>query len=133
MAAPALAPVALPTGLPAPEPVPVPTGSASVVLADDAIGAIGAPVVFPIDLPARLESLERSLILQALQQTGFNRTAAAPLLGLSFRQLRYRIQQLGIRGDGREEAGEALDAADGIEGTEISGCTDPLATGRHDG
>lgn len=134
VAAPALAPVALPTGLPAaPEPVPVPTASASVVLADDAIGAIGAPVVFPIDLPARLESLERSLILQALQQTGFNRTAAAPLLGLSFRQLRYRIQQLGIRGDGREEAGEALDAADGIEGTEISGCTDPLATGRHDG
>ncbi|MBP0622867.1 sigma-54-dependent transcriptional regulator [Cupriavidus consociatus] len=61
-------------------------------------------VVFPIDLPARLEAVERELILQALAQTNFNRTAAAPLLGLNLRQLRYRIQQLGIR--------EAMDAAD---------------------
>ncbi|MNS88995.1 Bacterial regulatory protein, Fis family [compost metagenome] len=48
--------------------------------------------------------MERELILQALAQTNFNRTAAAPLLGLNLRQLRYRIQQLGIR--------EAMDAAD---------------------
>ncbi|WP_059413491.1 sigma-54-dependent transcriptional regulator [Cupriavidus basilensis] len=80
----------------------------------DAAGEAGR-VTFPIDLPGRLEALERDLILQALQQTGFNRTAAAPLLGLSFRQLRYRIQQLGIR-EGREDAaddagGEGLDAA----------------------
>lgn len=65
-------------------------------------------------MPGRLEALERDLILQALQQTGFNRTAAAPLLGLSFRQLRYRIQQLGIRegrddpADGAAETSEAL-------------------------
>lgn len=37
-------------------------------------------VTFPIDLPARLEALERELILRALRQTGFNRTTAAPLL-----------------------------------------------------
>ncbi|NOV27342.1 sigma-54-dependent Fis family transcriptional regulator [Cupriavidus necator] len=61
-------------------------------------------IVFPIDLPARLEAVERELILQALAQTNFNRTAAAPLLGLNLRQLRYRIQQLGIR--------EAMDTAD---------------------
>nr|WP_115704847.1 sigma-54 dependent transcriptional regulator [Cupriavidus taiwanensis] len=61
-------------------------------------------IVFPIDLPARLEAVERELILQALAQTNFNRTAAAPLLGLNLRQLRYRIQQLGIR--------EAMDAGD---------------------
>ncbi|KHK50544.1 Fis family transcriptional regulator [Ralstonia sp. A12] len=54
-------------------------------------------VALPIDLPAYLESVERSVILAALDQTGFNRTAAAKLLGLSFRQLRYRMQQLGIR------------------------------------
>ncbi|WP_296227568.1 sigma-54-dependent transcriptional regulator [Ralstonia sp. UBA689] len=54
-------------------------------------------VSLPIDLPAYLESVERSVILAALDQTGFNRTAAAKLLGLSFRQLRYRMQQLGIR------------------------------------
>ncbi|EHP39175.1 type 4 fimbriae expression regulatory protein PilR [Cupriavidus basilensis OR16] len=77
-------------------------------------GGDAGRATFPIDLPGRLEALERDLILQALQQTGFNRTAAAPLLGLSFRQLRYRIQQLGIRegrddpADGAAEAGEAL-------------------------
>jgi two-component system response regulator PilR (NtrC family) len=75
-----------------------------------------ARVVFPIDLPRRLEALERELILQALQQTGFNRTAAAPLLGLSFRQLRYRIQQLGIRGgrDDRDDRDERDDGEDGM-------------------
>jgi len=61
----------------------------------------GTTISFPIDLPTHLETIERDLIRQALRQTGFNRTAAAPLLGLSFRQLRYRIQQLGIR-DPRE-------------------------------
>jgi two-component system response regulator PilR (NtrC family) len=65
-------------------------------------------IVFPIDLPAKLDAVERELILQALAQTHFNRTAAAPLLGLNLRQLRYRIQQLGIR--------EGMDVADG-EGT----------------
>ncbi|QOT75993.1 sigma-54-dependent transcriptional regulator [Cupriavidus basilensis] len=78
------------------------------------VAADACRATFPIDLPGRLEALERDLILQALQQTGFNRTAAAPLLGLSFRQLRYRIQQLGIRegrddpADGAAETSEAL-------------------------
>ncbi len=36
-------------------------------------------------------------ILAALAKTGFNRTAAAKLLGLTFRTLRYRMQRLGIR------------------------------------
>ncbi|QRQ87839.1 sigma-54-dependent transcriptional regulator [Cupriavidus oxalaticus] len=72
--------------------------------ADDATERACRGIVFPIDLPARLEVVERELILQALAQTNFNRTAAAPLLGLNLRQLRYRIQQLGIR--------EAMDAAD---------------------
>ncbi|WP_439683610.1 sigma 54-interacting transcriptional regulator [Cupriavidus oxalaticus] len=72
--------------------------------ADDATERACRGIVFPIDLPARLEAVERELILQALAQTNFNRTAAAPLLGLNLRQLRYRIQQLGIR--------EAMDAAD---------------------
>jgi len=66
-------------------------------------------VALPIDLPAYLESVERNVILAALDQTGFNRTAAAKLLGLSFRQLRYRMQQLDIR-DPRdiEPAGSGL-------------------------
>ncbi|MGO4328901.1 sigma-54-dependent transcriptional regulator [Cupriavidus sp. 2TAF22] len=80
----------------------------------EAAGEAGR-VTFPIDLPGRLEALERDLILQALQQTGFNRTAAAPLLGLSFRQLRYRIQQLGIR-EGRDDGADAGEMADGVAG-----------------
>jgi len=79
----------------------------------DPLGAALADVVFPIDLPARLEAVERELILRALRQTGFNRTAAAPLLGLNFRQLRYRIQQLGIR-----DEREGRDGREGGEGSE---------------
>lgn len=48
-------------------------------------------------LPAYLDRLEREAILEALAKTGFNRTAAARLLGITFRQLRYRMQRLGIR------------------------------------
>jgi len=43
-----------------------------------------------------LESIERNEIEQALQQTKWNRTASAKLLGMSFRALRYRLKKLGI-------------------------------------
>jgi two-component system response regulator PilR (NtrC family) len=52
-------------------------------------------------LPAYLDQLERQAILQALGKTDFNRTAAARLLGITFRQLRYRMQRLGIKEEGR--------------------------------
>jgi two-component system response regulator PilR (NtrC family) len=52
---------------------------------------------FEVPLPAYLDRLEREAILAALARTGFNRTAAARLLGITFRQLRYRMQRLGIR------------------------------------
>jgi two-component system, NtrC family, response regulator PilR len=57
----------------------------------------------PIDapLPAYLDRLEREAILKALGKTGFNRTAAARLLGITFRQLRYRMQRLGIKDENR--------------------------------
>jgi two-component system response regulator PilR (NtrC family) len=48
-------------------------------------------------LPDYLDALERKAIVEALAKTGFNRTAAAKLLGITFRQLRYRMQRLGIR------------------------------------
>ena len=38
----------------------------------------------------------RQAILDALQQTHFNRTAAAKLLGITFRSLRYRMERLGL-------------------------------------
>ena len=43
-----------------------------------------------------LESQERKLIMQALEETRWNRTAAAERLGLSFRSMRYRLKKLGI-------------------------------------
>jgi len=48
-------------------------------------------------LPEYLDRVERDAILEALAKTEFNRTAAAKLLGITFRQLRYRMQRLGIR------------------------------------
>jgi two-component system response regulator PilR (NtrC family) len=44
----------------------------------------------------RLDDMEREAILRALEQTRYNRTAAAKLLGVTFRALRYRIKKLGI-------------------------------------
>jgi two-component system, NtrC family, response regulator PilR len=43
-----------------------------------------------------LEDIEREAILKALEQTKYNKTAAAKALGMSFRALRYRIKKLGI-------------------------------------
>lgn len=48
-------------------------------------------------LPEYLDRIEREAILEALEKTRFNRTAAAKLLGITFRALRYRMERLGIR------------------------------------
>jgi two-component system response regulator PilR (NtrC family) len=44
-----------------------------------------------------LDRVEKEVILEALEKTRFNRTAAAKLLGITFRALRYRMERLGIR------------------------------------
>jgi two-component system response regulator PilR (NtrC family) len=44
----------------------------------------------------QLEGIERDAIMKALEKTRYNKTAAAKLLGMSFRALRYRIKKLGI-------------------------------------
>ena len=44
-----------------------------------------------------LDRLEREAIIEALGHTRFNRTAAAKLLGITFRALRYRMARLGIQ------------------------------------
>jgi two-component system response regulator PilR (NtrC family) len=54
--------------------------------AEPAAGALGD----------RLETLERDAIVRALEQTRYNKTAAAKLLGMTFRALRYRVKKLGI-------------------------------------
>ncbi|NCF15492.1 MAG: response regulator [Gammaproteobacteria bacterium] len=47
-------------------------------------------------LGEQVEDVQRQAIVDALEKTRYNKTAAAKLLGLSFRQLRYRIKKLGI-------------------------------------
>ncbi len=60
-----------------------------------------APSVRPGPAPAgplgsQLEDMERDAIVKALEQTRYNKTQAAKLLGISFRALRYRIKKLGL-------------------------------------
>ena len=58
---------------------------------------VGEPSLAQIDnLEDYLESVERKLILQALEETRWNRTAAAQRLNLSFRSMRYRLKKLGL-------------------------------------
>jgi two-component system response regulator PilR (NtrC family) len=64
-----------------------PSSLGSHAMAD---GPTGAP------LGDHLEDVEREAILKALEQTRYNKTAAAKMLGMSFRALRYRIKKLGI-------------------------------------
>lgn len=62
----------------------------------NAAAASHAGVDIPADLPAFLDEQERQVLLKALKEANFNRTAAAARLGLNLRQMRYRIQRLGI-------------------------------------
>src|SRR5690606_27221923 len=50
----------------------------------------------PESLPDYLDQIERDTIQRALEKTRYNRTAAARLLGITFRALRYRMQRLGL-------------------------------------
>jgi two-component system, NtrC family, response regulator PilR len=63
-------------------PTPGPTATTSVA-------SNGAP------LGDHLEDIERDAIVKALEKTRYNKTAAAKVLGMSFRALRYRIKKLG--------------------------------------
>jgi len=81
------------------EPLPVD----EAVSATDAAADAGALTVYdivdgiPTSLSAFLDEQERNAIRAALAKTRYNRTAAAQLLGVTFRQLRYRMQRLDIK------------------------------------
>jgi two-component system response regulator PilR (NtrC family) len=55
-----------------------------------------AVVTIGTDLGDQIDDVQRQAIVDALKKTRYNKTAAAKLLGLTFRQLRYRIEKLGI-------------------------------------
>ena len=61
-------------------------------------------VPVPDNLQDYLDRQERNILVKVLEETGFNRTAAATRLGLSLRQIRYRIARLNIATPGGEEA-----------------------------
>jgi two-component system, NtrC family, response regulator PilR len=58
----------------------------------------GTPPLTPGQLPLQeyLDKVEREAITAALEKTRFNKTAAAKVLGITFRALRYRMERLGI-------------------------------------
>jgi two-component system response regulator PilR (NtrC family) len=81
-------------GLIAPEHIrlratPRPSGAESVT-------PVAAAIPGSTALGSQLESIERDAIIKALEKTRYNKTAAAKLLGMSFRALRYRVKKLGI-------------------------------------
>ena len=57
---------------------------------------VGGVTVSDGALDEQVEHIERDAILKALEQTRYNKTAAARVLGITFRALRYRIKKLGI-------------------------------------
>lgn len=75
--------------------------SGTISESDLALRAAAAPATDSVAAPAtdlgdQIEDVQRQAIIDALQKTRYNKTAAAKLLGLTFRQLRYRIKKLGI-------------------------------------
>jgi two-component system response regulator PilR (NtrC family) len=90
--------------MPTEAPVPSPAPAAPVTQPPSTLSAAhpappSAPSgtdELPNNLPDYLAQVERDIILRALNQTQFNRTQAATLLGISVRQLRYQMQKLEI-------------------------------------
>ncbi len=64
------------------------------------------PPSLPCDLAAWLAEQERLMLVRALGETGFNRTAAAARLGLNLRQMRYRMARLGITAPSGEDSAD---------------------------
>ncbi|MFC5496144.1 sigma-54-dependent transcriptional regulator [Caenimonas terrae] len=82
----------------------VPPAAPAASAPEPAAARPAAPAnVMPGDLQAYLDQQEREILVKALQESGFNRTAAAQRLGLSLRQIRYRIARLAIAAPGGDE------------------------------
>jgi two-component system response regulator PilR (NtrC family) len=72
--------------------------------------AAPAEAALPNNLEAYLDAVERDILERALEKHRFNRTAAGASLGLSLRQMRYRMARLGV------DAGAVESPADRGEG-----------------
>ena len=84
-----------------------------VVQTAEAPAAAAALVVaVPENLQDYLDAQERGILCKVLEETRFNRTAAATRLGLSLRQMRYRIARLNIALPDSDPISDAADAAE---------------------
>lgn len=79
------------------EPAAPAGGDQPAAVAADKAAAFSLVDGVPSDLAAYLDEMEGAAIRAALVRTRHNRTAAAQLLGISFRQMRYRMQRLGLK------------------------------------
>ena len=70
--------------------------AAAAATAPHVAGAAAAAALLPTDLVAHLDQVERDILERALERHRYNRTAAGASLGLSLRQMRYRMARLGI-------------------------------------
>ncbi|RZJ61084.1 MAG: sigma-54-dependent Fis family transcriptional regulator [Acidovorax sp.] len=68
----------------------------------------GSSVPLPSDLQAWLDQQERDILIRALREAGFNRTATAARLGISLRQIRYRIARLNIAAPNDQDANDEI-------------------------
>lgn len=78
----------------APRPASLPAVSHAVEQEAGQVNVAGSTL--PLSLTDHLQNVERDLVLQVLQHSRFDLVHAAALLGISFRQLRYRMQRLAI-------------------------------------
>ncbi len=107
----------------APAPEPYTTTPMSVPAAPEAMlpaalspsvrGTQGTEPELPTDLAAHLDQIERDILVRALEKCRLNRTAAGASLGLSLRQMRYRMARLGVHVTSQGvELGERFDPGD---------------------
>jgi two-component system response regulator PilR (NtrC family) len=96
-----------------------PAGLAGMLGSNSATGPVVGPsavteveVELPTDLVAYLDEAERQVLVRALERHRYNRTAAGAAMGLTLRQMRYRMARLGVSVAGE---GVMLDEGDGPE------------------
>jgi two-component system response regulator PilR (NtrC family) len=71
---------------------------AGMVVSHDTPAEVAAQKVSAGDVPldTYMDNIEKDALIKALEQTRYNKTAAAKLLGITFRALRYRLKKLGL-------------------------------------
>ena len=89
-------------------------GDSKLLTVDDfpMVGDAQARLTEAVPLPSSgidIEQLERSLVVQALERSGWNQTRAAALLGLNRDQIRYRIEKFKLKARSESLVASAVD------------------------